>query len=150
MAGRVVLVSVLTSHALTGAPRAKDVRKPEMPPPGEWRVERWETDGRLVEFKTGSATEKIVRFSSSKWTLSYKEASVPIMEWAAAYYQVEAVHEVDFNSDEPKQFRKGIWKLDGDVLLICYSRPGADRPTDFTAPKGSSRTLYTLRRREKE
>jgi uncharacterized protein (TIGR03067 family) len=35
----------------------------------------------------------------------------------------------------------GIYQLDGDRLTVCFARPNQKRPTDFTAPAGSGRTL---------
>jgi len=43
---------------------------------------------------------------------------------------------------------KGIYELSGDTLRICYDRTGKKpRPDDFSAPAGSQRVIYSLRRR---
>jgi uncharacterized protein (TIGR03067 family) len=39
-----------------------------------------------------------------------------------------------------------IYELDGDNLKICLSLPGNNRPTEFTAPEGSGRWLFTYKR----
>lgn len=42
---------------------------------------------------------------------------------------------------------RGIYMLSGDSLMICLPGPGdKDRPTDFSANKGSDRTLLILKR----
>ena len=41
---------------------------------------------------------------------------------------------------------KGIYQLKGDELKVCHSRPGGDRPQDFTAGKGSGNFLIVLKR----
>jgi len=35
----------------------------------------------------------------------------------------------------------GIFQWEGNQALICMSAPGDPRPTEFTSPKGSNRTL---------
>lgn len=40
----------------------------------------------------------------------------------------------------------GIYKLDGDILTICMASPKQDRPKEFTAKKGSGKTLMTFKR----
>ena len=54
--------------------------------------------------------------------------------------------EVDYYPDDPKKLRKGIWKLERDTLTICDAGRGVDRPTEFSAPEGSKRSLWVLRR----
>jgi len=46
----------------------------------------------------------------------------------------------------------GIYKLDGDDLMIClpYLKPCERRPTEFKAEKGSDQQLYKLRRAKPE
>ena len=43
----------------------------------------------------------------------------------------------------------GIYEIDGDTIKFCFSAPGKDRPTDFTAKEGSGRTLSTWKRDKK-
>jgi uncharacterized protein (TIGR03067 family) len=40
----------------------------------------------------------------------------------------------------------GIYKFDGETLIICMARSGDPRPTELKADKGSHRTLQTFRR----
>jgi len=44
---------------------------------------------------------------------------------------------------------KGIYKIDGDTLLICVTRDG-DRPKMFESPAGSANMLITLKRPKKD
>ena len=42
---------------------------------------------------------------------------------------------------------QGLYKLDGDTYTEVIAQPGKPRPTSFTAPKGSGRTLLVYRRK---
>jgi uncharacterized protein (TIGR03067 family) len=39
-----------------------------------------------------------------------------------------------------------IYEIDGDNLKICLALPGNPRPTEFKAPEGSGRWLFTYKR----
>jgi uncharacterized protein (TIGR03067 family) len=41
---------------------------------------------------------------------------------------------------------QGIYKLDGDILTICYTMPGKERPTGFESKPGSEATLVVWKR----
>ena len=41
---------------------------------------------------------------------------------------------------------QGIYKLEGDRLMICYTMPGQDRPQQFESKPGSGATLVLWRR----
>jgi len=41
-----------------------------------------------------------------------------------------------------------IYEVEGDTLKICFALPPAKRPTEFTAPAGSGRWLFTYKRKK--
>ncbi len=51
-------------------------------------------------------------------------------------------------SDGPAQGQtiEEIYELNGDKLKICLALPGNQRPTEFKAPEGSGRWLFTYKR----
>jgi uncharacterized protein (TIGR03067 family) len=74
-------------------------------------------------------------------------------------------HEADFTFDPKKdpaeieisesgpgkgtKMMKGIYRIEGDTLLICITREG-ERPKTFDSPVGSPNVLVTLRRPKKD
>jgi uncharacterized protein (TIGR03067 family) len=53
---------------------------------------------------------------------------------------------IDISTRE-KQTSQGIYRFDNDRLIVCFSDPAKnERPTDFSAAKGSNRMLMTLAR----
>jgi uncharacterized protein (TIGR03067 family) len=143
--GLALLLAITTACATVGAPGPKETRKPTDPPSGEWEVLKWEKNGRVqVEFRD-RPSDMTMRFAPTKWiTLDGK---FPVEE-RAGYYKNGEAFEIDLSPGNPKSVMRGIWKIDGDTLLLCLAARGADRPTEFTAPKDSKRSLWTLKRKK--
>jgi uncharacterized protein (TIGR03067 family) len=122
-------------------PAQKEERKSAKPPDGEWVEVRVELDGVAVprpDFPT------FWRFTPESFRL-YSSDNRPVTV-QAAYFERGGMLEADFGVKKGPSLRKAIWKLDGKTLTICEGPEGGDRPTDFSAPKGSSRRLTTLKR----
>jgi uncharacterized protein (TIGR03067 family) len=56
--------------------------------------------------------------------------------------------EIDLVDDLANFRARGIYGRNGDTLTICFHE--SQRPTDFTAEKGSGRTLIVLKKRKPE
>ena len=124
------------------APRLKD--PPAEPlPVGRWTVERYECNGQvrdatamagyvMVHTKTESTLERFGQIVGTE-QVTYREVG-------------GVSRQMDFTSHQWAGVKRGIWKVEGDTLTECESAPDGDRPTDFTAPKGSGRSLWVLKR----
>ena len=44
------------------------------------------------------------------------------------------------------QKQLGIYEVDGDTFKSCFSKPGAERPTDFTTKPDDGRTVSVWKR----
>ena len=148
VASPVLVLTIAVVCAAVGAPRPKEkeARTPVDPPAGEWWVEKIVDDGGLLHKKGPTKVEWTTRFTSDKMIVSHAGRNT-IADQRVAYFQNGTVFEIDLSPGDPKTMRKGIWKIDGDLLLLCYGAPGADRPADFTAREGSGRRLWTLKRK---
>jgi uncharacterized protein (TIGR03067 family) len=54
--------------------------------------------------------------------------------------------EIDSTLVATKQLAYGIYRLSGDSFTLCYGRPGASRPHDFSAGKGTGHSLSIWQR----
>src|SRR5687768_15844862 len=55
-------------------------------------------------------------------------------------------HTVDTIATSSATAVQGIWKFQGDVYTLVFSRPGGARPTEFTSNPGSGRLLQVWKR----
>jgi uncharacterized protein (TIGR03067 family) len=51
--------------------------------------------------------------------------------------------------DGEERILQGIYEVDGDQQKVCYTLPGNDRPTDFSAAEGSERTMSVWKKEKK-
>jgi len=138
-----MLTLTLASAFLLSAPVPKDWRKPADPPDGEWVAERFEVDGYSYDPNFGVRKARD-SFTPTKWEAK-SSSGVQHSELVAWFEAGKTLH-ADFFPGDPKKEAKGIWKVEGDTLTICRARPGQQRPSEFTAPKGSGRELLVFKR----
>jgi uncharacterized protein (TIGR03067 family) len=140
---RAVLAGALLGGVMAaGAPRLKD--PPPLPcPDGRWAVERYEVNGQVRDARAMAGYVIIHSRTTATLELNGGEVGTERVIWAEAR---AGAGQMDFTSDRWAGVKRGIWKLDGDTLTECESAPGGDRPTEYTAPAGSGRTLWVLKR----
>jgi hypothetical protein len=139
MLGPTFVVLTAVASVAVSAPGPKDVRKPTDPPTGDYVFEKLEDDGRVHKEDAYGPSDCTARFTSAKWIVFVGRFPV---EERAEYHKNGDFLEIDL----PDSGLQGIWKVDGDTLLLCFGAPGGDRPTEYTAPKDSKRSLWTLKR----
>ena len=136
-----MLTWLIAGTLILSAPAPKADRKP-LVPEGRWTIESWEVDG--VDQARRDLSAYVLCYTATSCTL--ERNGVEVATEAATYSNAGGVHQGDFRADERSGVKKAIWKLDGSTLTVCESAPRGDRPTDYTAAKGSKRSLWVLKR----
>lgn len=139
---------ILGLALLVSAPIPKDPPKKDAPSLfGEWVPESAVIGGKVDPPPPGSTMT-----ITTKGRLVMKEGKDEPVEMDFTFDPKKDPPEIDFA--EPRggmgqKALKGIYKLDGDTLMICIAM-GGDRPTAFTSPAGSMNMLITLKRAKKD
>jgi uncharacterized protein (TIGR03067 family) len=135
--------SLLIGLALAlGAPAPKDAKTEPGKIEGNWVAESYvlggKDEGRDKGVVFTFADGRIKRESEEE--VSYvlnPKADPPQIDLTPVKGKQAAIH--------------GIYKIDGDTLLLCFTKgASADRPTKFESPDGSRIVLFTLKREKKK
>jgi uncharacterized protein (TIGR03067 family) len=124
-----------------GAPAPKENRKFAEPPAGEWQIVLLELNGNAIKAKL----DKDYSLSIDKDSMSVQLLGLKFSTERVAFFEG---NEIDFNPGDAKMLRRGIWKLNGDELLICDGGLNKPRPKEFSTSDGGA--LWKLRRLTKD
>jgi uncharacterized protein (TIGR03067 family) len=139
-----VTCALLGVLLLTGTSRAEDKNKASGDKlAGTWSVVSMVQDGKADD----NAKDDQVTFASGEVTVKGKNGE------HKATYKLDASqkpHTIDISpSAGPNKDKvlKGIYKVKGDELTICWTRnPGEERPKAFESKESSGLMLATLKR----
>jgi uncharacterized protein (TIGR03067 family) len=123
-------------------PTKQDLLKME----GEWHVTKNITNGsELTDKQIKEADIKLV-VKDAKYTVYF--GGMKITEGTVKLDATKSPRELDAVADDGKAM-KGVYKYDGDELVVNFSQPGQDRPADFTCKEGSNCILLHYKRAKK-
>ena len=137
MTGFVVLALIVA------APAPKDAPKPtaaDLPLVGEWVVESHVASGKPLP-RVGKAER--VTITRDRWKVSKESEAESFLSLDTAKDPPQI--DVWVPSQEEEVRCRGIYKLDGDTLTVCYTL-GKDRPTKFESAPKSGVYVMTLKR----
>jgi uncharacterized protein (TIGR03067 family) len=60
----------------------------------------------------------------------------------------KATNTWDLEGPFEDQTLPGIYEIDGDVLKLCFAKPGSKRPTEFTTKKGTGFLYFEYKRKK--
>lgn len=142
---RLLLVSLVTSLMLAADDPRSDLNRLQ----GSWRVASTEYDG-----KPAMAPEKVV------WVFSGDDLLIKTAGRAKSRHRIglgsaitpKAINRyftTAMGGDSILVTQRGIYRLDGEILWICFGDVAEDQPTEFASKPGSRATLVKLKRGEK-
>jgi uncharacterized protein (TIGR03067 family) len=137
----VVLISLLIA---ADDAKKDDTLKDKERLQGTWIIQSSERDGQADE---GSKEDTVI-FNGDSVTVMTKDRE------QKATFKLNASKNpktIDFTPSEESEKDKvvlGIYSLDKDELKVCFTEPGGERPTEFSAKAGTGHHLHILKRKK--
>jgi uncharacterized protein (TIGR03067 family) len=111
---------------------------------GTWKVVEAERDGQGVAGLVGM-TLTLTKDGGMQVQATGRRAAGGTFQISIAAKPHTFDYTLDYGPTRGKLLR-GIYAIEGDLLKICRSDPGGDRPGDFSTKADSTRLLLVLRR----
>lgn len=128
--------------------KEKAVKKDQLAIEGTWRAVSVEANGNAVN---PDDVKKIVveNGRDGEWTILVDGKEVA--DGTSTVDPTVTPKTIDFKTTKGPnagQTTYGIYELTGKTRKICFAEPGRQRPSDFSSPAGSGRTLAIFERVE--
>jgi RNA polymerase sigma factor (sigma-70 family) len=114
---------------------------------GTWQAVKMESEGREAtedEVKKGKFVIKGDKLTTVRPDGFTSESDITI-DPAQRPKTIDLVPQTGPDTEKGKTFR-GIYKLDGDTLILCMNGPEMERPKEFKTEAGTQVMLITLKR----
>jgi uncharacterized protein (TIGR03067 family) len=135
----------LAAAALLGA---EDVSKADLAKlQGTWQLIAMETEGHDIaqeEIKDATAVYEGNRLTLLAGTTVRRRGLVTL----EANRTPKAMNTWDQDGPYEDQTVPGIYSLNGDTLILCFARPGEERPKEFTTKAGTGFLRCVYKRRK--
>lgn len=139
---------------LVAAPGLKDEPKKDADICGEWLVETMTLEGKP---NSKPSFELVYRFTSDGQWLARRDGvdlkTTPReikVDGKTKPSMIDVIYKSPRAGAAPPPNMLGIYKVDGDVLTICFGEGGSERPKTFETPDGANVMLMTLKRSKKK
>ena len=144
-----MFASLLVGLAVTvGAQEKKDPPAKDSPIVGEWVGEKAVAGGKERPVPEGGI--KFTFAADGKLTVSEgKKEKADTGTYKTDAKKTPAEIDIIPPADKNEPNVEGIYKVDGDMLTLCFSRGKGNRPTKFESPDGSETIVITLKRVKK-
>jgi uncharacterized protein (TIGR03067 family) len=145
----VSLIAGVCAPAMAGDACEEAVAKELQAFKGAWRVISKEVDGKKI---SEEEIKDVILTSDGSGKFSGRRGDKVFVEATARLDSAKNAKAIDVTYTEGEKKGKtvpGIYEIDGDTVRVCFSRPGDDRPSEFSAKAGSGRTLVVYKREKK-
>lgn len=114
---------------------------------GCWTVTSVEWNGKPMDPEILELLEVAFQADGS-WAVRFK--NIPVVEGKSTNRQDDSpktfeIETLGSEGIEPSRYT-GIYRIDGEIRVLCFVPAGEPRPAEFTAPRHSGRMLVTLAR----
>lgn len=143
-----MLAAMMVVLVLVGPAKAQDATQEIKQLEGEWSMQSGEASGQAMPKELVATGKRTAKNGETTITLGGQV-------YFKATFSVDprkTPKVIDYLMTEGPTKDKthlGIYELKGDTVTFCFAAPGQDRPSEFTAPEGSQRTLSVWKRDKK-